>query len=151
MTEPEVKRRALVLEESPHERSDWEDLLRDMVYSRGDGTEITRPLDETRGRPYFVVDFPGSMKDEEVDAAVVEIGAAGEDLLRRDRRSWARAATAALEEREKVLESLSQTRRALALVEETRKGVTGAADMVKATETLAKAAAIIGQAWAWLT
>ena len=121
-----------------------------MVYRRDDGAEINRPPLMTRGRPHITVAFPLGMSDEDVERAVEEITENGDDLLRRDRRSRTRAAMTALEERERVQESLRQTRTALAVAEDARKGITGAADLVEAGQRLVRAAGSIINAWSWM-
>ena len=150
MAEPKFKFRPITLDEEPHDRSDWQDLLREMVYQRDDGAECDYLMTQDRGRPHFTVAFPLDMTDDQVDRAIEEIARDGDELLRRDRRSRTRAAMAALEERERVQESLRQTRTALNVAEEARRGISGAADLVEAGQRLGKAASKLIQAWSWL-
>lgn len=150
MPEAKFKFRTITLDEEPHDRSAWQDLLQEMVCQREDGAGCDRLLTLSRGLPYFTVTFPLDMADDEVDQAVEEITRKGAELLRRDRRSRTRQAMAALEERERILESVQQTRKALAVAEDARKGITGAADLVEAGQKLARAAASIVNAWSWM-
>ena len=150
MPEAKFKFRTITLDEEPHDRSAWQDLLQEMVCQREDGAGCDRLLTLSRGLPYFTVTFPLDMADDEVDQAVEEIARDGDELLRRDRRSRTRAAMAALEERERVQESLRQTRKALAIAEDARKGITETADLVGAVQKLVRAAGSIINAWSWM-